>query len=151
MMPFLYFVKKEAKEMCSICGMIDWEDKDNIGSEMVAKMGKALIHRGPDQQEIYTNWHVAFEHNRLAIIDIDNGLQPMKRIYNGKMYVMVYNGEIYNVPELRRIIENHGIILQTRCDTEGVLYMYILFKEQCASYLNGIFAFAVWDESESHV
>lgn len=151
MMPFLYFVKKEAKEMCSICGMIDWEDKDNIGSEMVAKMGKALIHRGPDQQEIYTNWHVAFEHNRLAIIDIDNGLQPMKRIYNGKMYVMVYNGEIYNVPELRRIIENHGIILQTRCDTEVVLYMYILFKEQCASYLNGIFAFAVWDESENHV
>lgn len=137
--------------MCSICGMIDFKNKQNISRPIVEKMGKVMLHRGPDQQDVYINDKVAFEHNRLAIMDVANGLQPMKRNYNGHDYVIVYNGEIYNTPELTTLIEKAGIRLQTKCDTEVVLYMYILFGEECATYLNGIFAFAVWDEAKDSV
>ncbi|MBE6023078.1 MAG: asparagine synthase (glutamine-hydrolyzing) [Cellulosilyticum sp.] len=137
--------------MCSICGIVDYKNKEQIRRDLLEKMGEVLVHRGPDQQEVYVDHKVAFQHNRLAIIDIENGLQPMKRIYNGNTYVIVYNGELYNTPELSKIIEEAGVHLQTRCDTEVVLYMYILFGEQCATYLNGIFAFAVWDTSKEQV
>ena len=143
--------RKGGARMCSICGLIDFKNRDNIKRKIVEKMGQVLNHRGPDQQGIYLNDQVAFEHNRLAIIDIANGLQPMERIYQGHHYVIVYNGEIYNMPELTQMIEKAGVRLQTRCDTEIVLYMYILFGEQCATYLNGIFAFAIWDELNNQV
>ncbi len=131
--------------MCSICGMIDFENKEHIRQDILEKMGKVLLHRGPDQQDFYRDDVVGFEHNRLAIMDVENGLQPMERVYEGNRYIIVYNGEIYNTKALGKIIEDAGIRLQTQCDTEVVLYMYILFGKECATYLNGIFAFAVWD------
>ena len=137
--------------MCSICGMIDFVHPDYVSSELVQKMGSTLRHRGQDQNDYYVGQGVAFQHNRLAIIDIENGLQPMKCTYEGREYVIVYNGEIYNTLEIREVIKRAGIQLKTQCDTELVLYLYILFKEECAKWLNGIFAFAVWDASEKQV
>lgn len=142
---------KGGKKMCSICGMIDFISPNHISRQLVQKMGEALGHRGPDQNDSYIEEGIAFQHNRLAIMDIERGLQPMKRTYEGKEYVIVYNGEIYNTLELRQLIEKEGITLQTTCDTELVLYLYILFKEECAKWLNGIFAFAVWDAEQKQV
>ena len=137
--------------MCSICGMIDWKNSENIQEETVQEMGKVQWHRGPDQQGTYTNKWVAFQHNRLAIMDVEHGLQPMHIHYQGHQYTIIYNGEIYNIPELRQKIEAEGITLSTTCDTELVLYSYILYKEECAKYLNGIFAFAIFDEKQHQV
>lgn len=137
--------------MCSICGIVDFKHKENINEMLVTKMGQVLKHRGPDQHDTFINDEVAFQHNRLAIMDIEHGLQPMTRIYEGNRYTIVYNGEIYNGPELTKEIEKRGIKLQTKCDTEVVLYSYILYREKCASKLNGIFAFAILDERKYEV
>lgn len=137
--------------MCSICGIVDFINEERALGKHVEKMGSVLTHRGPDQKGCFIDKGVAFGHNRLAIMDIEKGLQPMTRNYRGRNYTIVYNGEIYNTPELTKIIEAAGIKLQTRCDTEVVLYMYILKKEECATFLNGIFAFAVWDEEKEEV
>ncbi len=137
--------------MCSICGMIDFKHKEKVDAVLVEKMGQKMGHRGPDQKDTYHNEVVAFQHNRLAIMDVEKGLQPMQRTYQGKTYTIVYNGEIYNGPELRKVIEAEGITLTTQCDTEVVLYTYIMYGEACASKLNGIFAFAVYDDAADEV
>ena len=137
--------------MCSICGMVDFINPEYVNMQLVQKMGAVLNHRGPDQNGSYVEKGIAFQHNRLAIVDIERGLQPMKRTYEGKEYVIIYNGEIYNSEEIRHLIEKEGIVLQTTCDTELVLYLYILYKQECSKLLNGIFAFAVWDKEQKYV
>ena len=129
--------------MCSICGIIG-EDREHI-AEALKNMSAQMSSRGPDQNGVYLNENVAFAHNRLAIIDKENGKQPMTRIWQGQEYTIVYNGELYNTPELRTMLEKEDVHLQTYCDTEVVLYCYILFGKKCASLLNGIFAFAIYD------
>ncbi len=137
--------------ICSICGIIDFKEPQINDRETLQKMCSTMTHRGPDQSGIYLTYHVALGHNRLAIIDIKNGLQPMTRRYRNRSYTIVYNGELYNTPELSVEIEKNGIRLETTCDTEVVLYSYILWGEKCVEKLNGIFAFAVHDESENRV
>ncbi len=110
-----------------------------------------MAHRGPDQNDIFNFDGVFLGHNRLAILDLENGVQPMTRIYNNKIYTIVYNGEIYNMPELLIELKNRGVVPQSSCDTEIVLYSYILWGERCAELLNGIFAFAVFDEDANRV
>ncbi|MGL4912407.1 MAG: asparagine synthase (glutamine-hydrolyzing) [Romboutsia sp.] len=137
--------------MCSICGIIDFINKDNLNEKIIREMGKELSHRGPDQKGVFINNQVAFQHNRLAIMDLENGIQPMTRYFNGNEYTIVYNGEIYNINELKIELESYGVKFQTKCDTEVVLYAYIIFKEECAQKLNGIFAFAVLDKNNNKV
>lgn len=137
--------------MCSICGIIDFINKDNLNENIIREMGNVLSHRGPDQNGVYITSQVAFQHNRLSIMDLENGIQPMTRYFNGSEYTIIYNGEIYNTPELKSELESYGIKFTTNCDTEVVLYAYIIFKEECASKLNGIFAFAVFDKYNNQV
>lgn len=137
--------------MCSICGIIDFNNKDNVSEKIVKIMGNEQSHRGPDQNGVYINDNIAFQHNRLSIMDLENGIQPMTRIYDGKEYTIIYNGEIYNCDELKKELESYGIVFKTKCDTEVVLYSYIIFKEKCSSMLNGIFAFVVYDKSKNKV
>ncbi|MDR1263898.1 MAG: asparagine synthase (glutamine-hydrolyzing) [Oscillospiraceae bacterium] len=134
--------------MCSICGIVD----SNLGalsvppSECEARaMGATMKRRGPDQSGVYTMNGAALQHNRLAIIDLENGLQPMTAEHQGFTYTIVYNGELYNTPELTAELRGLGARFKTRCDTEAVLWAYILWGEDCPSHLNGIFAFAVLD------
>ena len=129
--------------MCSICGMINYLDKPDV--ELVNKMGLTMKRRGPDASEKYSNDIVAFQHNRLAVMDPENGRQPMCVEFNGNKYVIVYNGEIYNSPELRCDLEDKGAVFKTNCDTETVLWSYIIYKDKCPEMLNGIFAFCVYD------
>ncbi|MGE4548635.1 MAG: asparagine synthase (glutamine-hydrolyzing), partial [Intestinibacillus sp.] len=135
--------------MCSICGILG-NDAQNV-AETLGAMSAAMQNRGPDQRGTYVSGDIAFAHNRLSIIDPENGKQPMTRTYLGRTYTIIYNGELYNTPELTALVRQEGISLQTHCDTEVVLYMYILFGEKCASLLNGIFAFAVYDETRKEV
>ena len=86
--------------MCSICGMVDFrQDFDEVlNCNILRSMGASMLHRGPDQQGTYFSSGEIFlglQHNRLAVIDVENGLQPMSAVLNGIKYTIVYNGEIY--------------------------------------------------------
>lgn len=135
--------------MCSICGMIDYRSRPD--SDLIQHMGMTMKNRGPDATESYCDETVALHHNRLSVMDPENGRQPMTVAYQGKEYTIVYNGEIYNSPELRRELAPYGAVFKTQCDTETVLWSYIIFKNECPKKLNGIFAFCVYDKTKRTV
>ncbi|MBR0277441.1 MAG: asparagine synthase (glutamine-hydrolyzing) [Clostridia bacterium] len=133
--------------MCSICGIADFNNSSNINVELINKMGMTMKHRGPDFSDTFSDGKVAFQHNRLSVMDPQNGHQPMTAEFDGKKYTIVYNGEIYNTKDLKTELMTYGVKFLTNCDTEAVLYSYIIFGDKCAEKLNGIFAFAVYDHS----
>lgn len=129
--------------MCSICGTVDFKNKEN--AVLYENMGECMKHRGPDDSGVFFAPGVAFQHNRLSVMDTENGAQPMKADFFGRSAVIVYNGEIYNTDELKTELKKHGITFKTNCDTEVVLYSYLVWGEECPGHLNGIFAFCVYD------
>lgn len=135
--------------MCGICGYINYERNyiktRRRETELVKEMADTLYERGPDAGGEWVGEHAVFGHRRLAVIDVENGAQPMKRISEGYEFAIVYNGELYNTAELRRELENCGYRFETGSDTEVLLYAYIHYGSACAGKLNGIFAFAVYD------
>ena len=131
--------------MCSICGEVDFISPSDKRYDTVKKMNGIMKHRGPDDSDIFYDENVCLGHNRLSVMDIENGHQPMSVVYGNKRYTIVYNGEIYNCDEIRKDIKKRGIELRTNCDTEVVLYSYIIYGNDCPKYLNGIFAFCVYD------
>ncbi len=132
--------------MCSICGFADFINENMCNNKVIEAMGKTMKHRGPDATELYCDEFVALHHNRLAVMDIENGNQPMSAVYKEKKYTIIYNGEIYNSEELKKQIKDeYNIEMKTNCDTEIVLWTYILYKYNCPKMLNGIFAFCVYD------
>lgn len=137
--------------MCSILGILGGDIQASAQQGNLAIMGETLGHRGPDQTGMEFGEGFAFQHNRLSIIDPENGLQPMKAVHNGFTYTLVYNGELYNTDELRQELIKEGAVFKTHCDTEVVLYAYIFWGEACAEKLNGIFAFAVHDTCKKQV
>lgn len=137
--------------MCSICGMIDFENPNSLDLQILKNMNITMKHRGPDDTGFSFCSFAAFAHNRLAVMDPENGRQPMSATYQGRKYTIIYNGEVYNFKELRADFEKQGICFQTNSDTEVVLWSYIIYKDACPTYLNGIFSFAVIDEAEERV
>lgn len=137
--------------MCSICGIYDPKSYGESNKDMCLKMNQTLAHRGPDSNGAYFYGKVSLAHNRLAVIDPENGSQPMSARFAGREYVIVYNGEIYNTDYLRKELAKRGVTLKTRCDTEIVLYAYIIWKEKCAEKLDGIFAFCVFDKNSGKI
>ena len=133
--------------MCSISGEINWTREIQCSGAM----GDVMYRRGPDGSGKALLPCGVFQHNRLAVMDPENGAQPMERLHNGKRYTIVYNGEIYNMPELRATLRSLGLQAQTNCDTETVLLCYIAFGERCVDALNGIFAFCIYDEAKQQI
>ena len=131
--------------MCSICGIVDFCCEDSNSYEIIDKMNRRMKHRGPDESDIFTDRHIALGHNRLSVVDLKNGHQPMSTVYGNKKYTIVYNGEIYNCDEIRKDLAKRNIFTKTSSDTEVVLYSYILYGEDCPCHLNGIFAFCIYD------
>lgn len=131
--------------MCGITGWIDW-GKDLSQFDIIRKMTNTLSNRGPDDSGIFTRTHVALGHTRLIVVDPQGGIQPMTKIKNGHSYTIVYNGELYNTEELRKELVSRGYTFSSHSDTEVLLTSYIEWKENCVNYLNGIFAFAIWDD-----
>jgi len=132
--------------MCGITGWIDWR-KDLTGYPIVLEnMTETLTHRGPDASGTWITRHCALGHRRLSVMDPENGSQPMIRKMGDRIYTLVYNGELYNVFELRAELEAKGYDFRTTCDTEVLLLAYIEWGSACVERFNGIFAFAVWDD-----
>jgi asparagine synthase (glutamine-hydrolysing) len=132
--------------MCGIAGWIDWQKDLTLIPTLITSMTETLSHRGPDAGACWSSPHCALGHRRLAIMDPENGHQPMIRHQGEESYVLVYNGEIYNAPELRNELAQHGMKFFTHCDTEVLLNAYIVWGNACVDKLNGIFAFAIWRE-----
>ncbi|MBR7112678.1 MAG: asparagine synthase (glutamine-hydrolyzing) [Clostridia bacterium] len=137
--------------MCSINGYIDFNDLKHSRQGEVLAAGRTLQHRGPDASGTHAFGGVCFCHNRLAVMDPQRGHQPMSVIFRRKRYTIVYNGEIYNSGELRRELRREGAVFLTDCDTETVLWAAIIWGEEAPSHLNGIFAFAVHNETDGTV
>lgn len=133
--------------MCGIAGWASFRDDLSRQERIISKMTNRLIHRGPDDEGIFLSQHAVLGHRRLIVVDPDGGKQPMTRSYKGKNYTIIYNGELYNTSELRRTLKSQGHTFYTRnSDTETLLTAYIEWGAKCLPKLNGIFAFAVWDE-----
>ena len=135
--------------MCGICGFINYKTnlvKNEAENRAVAHaMAEKIRHRGPDSWGEWVGEHAAFSHSRLAVIDVERGLQPMKRTVAGHEFVITYNGELYNTKEIRDDLLSYGYEFETTSDTEVLLTAYIHYGERVAERLNGIYAFAVWD------
>ena len=114
-------------------------------------MHQKLSHRGDDGRGSYLAQHVGLSHARLSIRDIENGAQPMVRTREGRTCAIVYNGEIYNATELARELMQAGFLFETTSDTEVILYAYMCYGEDFMSRLNGIFAFAIWDDAKEQL
>lgn len=130
-----------------MCGFVGWyNDKENIKKhkKMIKKMNKSLKHRGPDDHQYDISDHLLLGHNRLSIIDLKNGVQPMKY----KNYTIVYNGEIYNTNEIKKILIEKGYTFTTTSDTEVLLKGYICFKEKILNMIEGIYAFAIYNQEK---
>ena len=129
--------------MCGIAGIFS---KEKISLEKIKVMQESLKHRGPDNQShiIDIDNNFALTNTRLSIIDLNiNSNQPMKSKKNGN--IIVFNGEIYNYKNLRETLLQNKINLKTDGDTEAILEGYNLFGEKVLNYLNGMFAFVIWD------
>ncbi|MBD2870489.1 asparagine synthase (glutamine-hydrolyzing) [Paenibacillus arenilitoris] len=133
--------------MCGITGWIDWNRDLTMQSESLEKMTDTLAPRGPDAAGTWISAHCALGHRRLSVIDPENGAQPMIRHTGDDKYVVVYNGELYNAPELRKELESRGRTFSTSCDTEVLLVAFMEWGKSCVERFNGIFAFAIWDVS----
>lgn len=134
--------------MCAIAGIIDLNGRLCADRAAAEKMTAALKRRGPDDDGVYRSKNALLVHTRLAVIDPENGRQPMLFHCGERELALVYNGELYNTAEVRRRLEKLGYEFQTDSDTEAVLLSFAEWGENCVDYLNGIFAFAVWDERE---
>ena len=131
--------------MCGFVGIVNLKKKLIDKKDIILNMNTALSSRGPDECGYYNEENILLGHRRLIVIDPDGGKQPMTYKYQGNTYTIVYNGQIYNVKELREELKQHGFEFDTRSDTEVLLKGYVHFKEEIVSKLNGIFAFALWD------
>ncbi len=134
-----------------MCGLVGIAFNDGRGPqpEAVTELMQLLGHRGPDDEGVYSDSFVTLGHKRLAIIDLSGGRQPM--ISSDGRFVLVYNGEIYNYRQLRRVLEGKGYRFTTQSDTEVLLYWLIEHGQSGLSGLNGMFAFALWDRNEKKV
>lgn len=139
--------------MCGITGWIDWDNRleQPRNRQILAAMIATLESRGPDDSGQYVAPNIAFGHRRLSVMDPKHGAQPMIRRRGGRTYIITYNGELYNAPELRKELEILGYSFETNCDTEVLLTAYMEFGTMCVKKLNGIFAFGIWDEEKKRL
>ncbi len=129
--------------MCGICGIFEFDRQEPFPDALIRRMSNTIVHRGPDDEGIYSGEGVGFGFRRLSIIDVGGGHQPISN-EDGSLWVML-NGEIYNYPELRRELESQGHCLSTRSDTETIVHLYEEYGEKCFERLRGMFAIALWD------
>jgi asparagine synthase (glutamine-hydrolysing) len=130
--------------MCGIAGKVYHQQERPVKLETLAAMCQTLVHRGPDDEGFYLEGNVGLAMRRLSIIDLDTGKQPIHN-EDGTVWT-VFNGEIYNFPELQRDLRARGHRFYTRTDTEVIVHLYEDYGVDFIRRLNGMFAIAVWDE-----
>lgn len=146
--------------MCGIAGIVS-QNPIMVQQNKLQLMGNALQHRGPDGEGFWIseNNTAGFTHRRLAVIDLsNNAAQPMQKNFAarttgtlGKKLTIVFNGEIYNYIELRDNLKKKGYHFSTNSDTEVILALFDYYYDDCMQYLDGMFAFAIWDETHEEL
>lgn len=136
--------------MCGIAGIL--KSKGNVSLSSLSLLSNALIHRGPDGEGVWINskQSVGFVHRRLSIIDLSNNARQPMHSFDDR-YVITFNGEIYNYIELKNLLQNKGYKFKTNSDTEVLLNLYHCFGYDCLKMLDGMFAFAIWDNLEEYL
>ena len=131
--------------MCGIVGSVNANSRQ-VSREIIEKMNRCIMHRGPDEDGFFIKENVGLAMRRLAIIDLKGGQQP---IFNeDRTKAIVFNGEIYNFQEIKKDLEKRGHKFYTNCDTETIVHLYDEYGADCVQHLRGMFAFAIWDETD---
>ena len=132
--------------MCGIAGILTTDGRPAELAD-IQPITRALAHRGPDGEGIVLDGPVALGHRRLAILDVsDAGRQPMRALED--RYVIAYNGEIFNVLEVRTDLESLGHQFRSASDTEVVVHAFHEWGADCVLKFNGMWAFAIWDRNQ---
>jgi asparagine synthase (glutamine-hydrolysing) len=137
--------------MCGICGIVSFSSDKFVDEKVLKNMNNSLVHRGPDDEGIFIDSHqkVGLVMRRLSIIDLETGQQPIAN--EDKSVWIIFNGEIYNHLEIRHKLQRKGHIFSTQSDTEAIVHAYEEYGLGCVDHLNGMFAFAIWDENKQRL
>ena len=128
--------------MCGIYGFsTNYPRNEKV--EILKQMGKAIKHRGPDQSGLYFDDNIAIGIERLSILDLKKGHQPI--FSNDGNFVIIHNGEIYNYKEIRKGLQKDGYYFKTNTDTEVIVNLFQQKGLSCLNELNGMFVFAIYD------
>ena len=134
--------------MCGFAGEYLLDEQDQVSEASLEHRAALLHHRGPDANGTWHDQHVGLSHVRLKLLDLDSGVQPMR---SERGTVLSYNGEIYNNTELRAELTARGCSFRTQSDTEIVLAAYEMWGPRAWSRLNGMFAFALYDQQQARL
>jgi len=129
--------------MCGICGQFNFGCQAAIRRADIEAMSRSIIHRGPDDEGYFIAGPLGFGFRRLSIIDLSGGHQPMSD--SEESVWVIFNGEIYNFPELKRELEGYGHVFRTKSDTEVIVHGYKQWGDEVLNRLNGMFGLAIWD------
>lgn len=133
--------------MCGICGFVNL-DGAPASVDLLKKMSQKIFHRGPDESGQFIHKNVALGSQRLSIIDLQGGKQPIHD--ENERYWIVYNGEVYNFQELKETyLKKHSFY--TRTDTEVIIHLFEKMGTECIKLLNGMFAFAIYDKQKDEL
>ena len=135
--------------MCGICGQYNFGDHSSVEAERIKKMTDTLIHRGPDDEGYYLSGPIGLGFRRLSIIDLEGGHQPMTD--QKKSVWVIFNGEIYNFPDLKIELESYGHVFRTKSDTEVIVNGYKQWGTDVLNHLNGMFGLAIWDKKNNRL
>ena len=135
--------------MCGICGQLYCDLQRPVAPETIERMCRSIVHRGPDDQGIYSSGPVGLGSRRLKVIDLETGHQPMAN--EDETVWIVFTGEIYNYRSLKEELEQKGHRFRTRSDTESIVHAYEEYGEEFLKHLNGMFGLALWDHSQQRL
>ncbi len=133
-----------------MCGIVGYSHiSEPFDSGPLESALSSIMHRGPDHQGHFVSRQISLGAVRLSILDLENGDQPF--FSHDRDVIVVFNGEIFNHLEIRTELESEGFIFQTRCDTEVVLHAFLRWGNECFSKFRGMFAIAIWVQSEGRL
>lgn len=137
--------------MCGIVGFCNLKQDISHSKDTLIHMNQTLAKRGPDEDGYFLEPHIALGHKRLIVIDPKGGKQPMTYTHHENTYTIVYNGQIYNTKELKRELLEAGFEINSYSDTEILLKSFIHYGYDVVERLNGIYAFAIWNEKKQEL
>lgn len=135
--------------MCGICGQYNFGDRAPVEHHTLKRMAASITHRGPDDEGYYIEGALGLGFRRLSIIDLAGGHQPMSDVE--ETVWVIFNGEIYNFPELKQELESHGHRFRTKSDTEVIVHGYKQWGDDVFNRLNGMFGLAIWDSRKERL
>jgi len=135
--------------MCGICGQFNFDNKAPVRRADLEVMTRSIVHRGPDDEGYFIAGPLGFGFRRLSIIDLAGGHQPMSD--QQESVWVVFNGEIYNFPELKRELQGFGHVFRTNSDTEVIIHGYKQWGDDVLNRLNGMFGLAIWDARQQRL